>query len=110
MKIIISILLLLLLSGCSGISVISKGPREDLYGKEFLTKINSIKDLYKQGKYAVALKQLVLIKPNPENKAVDLVGSQAWMNCSSNEEKDQLLKETVYIAKLLYKECITKPQ
>ena len=44
------------------------------------------------------------------NKAVDLVGSQAWMNCSSNEEKDQLLKETVYIAKLLYKECITKPQ
>ncbi len=54
----ISLTVLLLLSNCSDISMISRGSRDDLYSSEFLKKIDGIKTLFKRGESDKALTQL----------------------------------------------------
>jgi len=61
MKLILSCFtfsLLLLLSCCSDISMISRGSRDDLYSSEFLSQIDAIKTTYKRGDSATALQKL----------------------------------------------------
>ena len=61
MRKIFFFLLIIFISSCGGISVISRG-KEDFYTKNFMTKINSIKKTYEQGQTPLGLKQLELIK------------------------------------------------
>ena len=60
MKIIKYILILqfLILIGCTGVSLIQKGIRTDLYSEKFLGTIENVKVSYKQGDAALALKIL----------------------------------------------------
>tara|TARA_Y100000768_G_C23985625_1_gene688662 strand:+ start:2008 stop:4017 length:2010 start_codon:yes stop_codon:yes gene_type:complete len=76
---IISLSLLLFLSCCSDISMISRGAREDLYTSEFLSQIDSIKSTYKRGDAETALKKLKAFdetKMLPSEKAMrrNLIG------------------------------------
>jgi|GEM_PF-501964 ABC-type branched-subunit amino acid transport system substrate-binding protein len=56
--VVLHILLLTLLSGCSGISMLRGGSVKDLYTEDFLSRIESIKEEYRQGRADNALKRL----------------------------------------------------
>lgn len=56
--VVLPILLLVLLSGCSGISMLRGDSAKDLYTEDFLNRIEKIKEEYRQGRSAAALKNL----------------------------------------------------
>jgi len=60
MKIIKLFLILqfIFLFGCSGVSMIQKGIRTDLYSEKFLTQLETVKVSYKQGEKDLALRML----------------------------------------------------
>ncbi|WP_417335236.1 ABC transporter substrate-binding protein [Halobacteriovorax marinus] len=58
MKKIISIVALIVLCSCSGISLLSGSDPSDLYTEKFLTFINAVKEDYKKGQSEIALKKL----------------------------------------------------
>jgi tetratricopeptide (TPR) repeat protein len=76
---IFTLLFILLLSGCSGISIISGQNSEDLYTKQFLISIGKIKGRYGAGDKKGALAKLKLLKEEnllPSEKALrrNLIG------------------------------------
>lgn len=62
---LITLTFLFFLTSCSGIQLITPGARDRLYTEDFLTQIESIKQLYAQGETDVALSRLQAM---PEEK------------------------------------------
>ncbi len=75
----VTILLLLFLSGCSGIKMLSGPSQKDLYSSEFLTKIEKIKTQYRRGEVAQVLQSLqqmneATLKPTEKALRRNLIG------------------------------------
>lgn len=80
MKLILSCItvsLLLLLSCCSDISMISRGSRDDLYSSQFLSEIEAIKTMYKRGQADEALKKLKEMSETPQGEKLMLPSEKA---------------------------------
>lgn len=93
---IITLVSLLFVNSCSDISMITRGSRSDLYSSEFLSKIESIKGLYKSGQSDLALKKL---------KAMDQ-GKKAKLMLPSEKAMRRNLIGVIYFGKANYEQAI----